>query len=72
LNTVYHTPLTVKELERGKNIEVLVYGKGGEQTLKVKIPPGSKNGQKLRLRGKGRAGPLGRGDLFLHLVQRET
>jgi len=72
LNTMYHTPLTVEELAHGKTIEILVYGEGGEQTLKVKIPPGSKNGQKLRLRGKGRSGPLGRGDLFLHLVQRES
>lgn len=71
INTTYHTPLTERELQHGKIIQVLVYGRGGEQTLKVNIPPGSKNGQKLRIRGKGRPGPLGRGDLYLHLVKKE-
>ncbi|MFW2367293.1 MAG: DnaJ domain-containing protein [Desulforhopalus sp.] len=70
LDTVYHTPLTTKELRRGKEVEILVYTKEGEQTLRVTIPPGSKNGQKLRLRGKGRPGPLGNGDLYLNLVEK--
>lgn len=70
LDTTYHTPLTASELQRGKTIQVLVYGDDGEQTLKVTIPPGSKNGQKLRVLGKGRSGPLGRGNLYLHLVQK--
>lgn len=68
LDITYHTPLSSSELERGKSIEILVYDEEGEKTLKVKIPPGSHTGQKLRLKGKGREGPLGRGDLFLHLV----
>jgi len=68
----YHTPLTGNELRRGKTIQVLVYGENGEQTLKVSIPPGSKAGQKLRIRGKGRPGPMGRGNLYLHLVKKET
>lgn len=72
LDTTYHTPLTEKELKYGKTIEVLVYGDQGEQTLKVTIPPDSRDGQKLRLRGKGRSGPLGRGDLFLHLVLKKA
>jgi DnaJ-class molecular chaperone len=70
-DTTYQTPLTSQELQRGKTIQILVYGEKGEQTLKVKIPPGSRNGQKLRLRGKGRPGPFGRGDLFLHLVKKD-
>jgi curved DNA-binding protein CbpA len=70
LDTTYHTPLTDSELRRGKTIQVLVYGESGEQTLKVNIPPGSKDGQKLRIRGKGRPGPHGRGDLYLHLVKK--
>ncbi len=69
-DTTYHTPLTDNELQRGKTIQILVYGEEGEQTLRVKIPPGSKDGQKLRLRGKGRPGPQGRGDLYLHLVRK--
>jgi curved DNA-binding protein len=70
-DTTYHTPLTERELRHGKTIQVLVYGEEGEQTLKVSIPPGSRDGQKLRIRGKGRPGPLGRGDLYLHLVKKK-
>ena len=70
-DTTYQTPLTSSELQRGKTIQILVYGEKGEQTLKVKIPPGSRNGQKLRLKGKGRLGPFGRGDLYLHLVKKD-
>lgn len=70
LDTTYHTPLTPRELKYGKTVQVIVFGDQGEQTLKVTIPPDSKHGQKLRLRGKGRSGPLGRGDLFLHLVEK--
>lgn len=72
LDTTYHTPLTELELMKGKTIRVLVYGEEGEQTLKVSIPPGSRDGQKLRIRGKGRPGSKGRGDLYLHLVKKET
>jgi len=72
LDITYHTPLTAEELQRGKTIQVLVYGENGEQTLKVTIPPGSKDGRKLRIRGKGRPGPQGRGDLYLHLVKKEA
>ncbi len=71
-DTTYHTPLTERELRLGKAIQVLVYGEEGEQTLKVKIPPGSRAGQKLRIRGKGRPGPHGRGDLYLHLAKKES
>lgn len=71
-DTTYHTPLSVWELEQGKTIQVVVYGDSGEQTLKVTIPPGSRDGQKLRIRGRGRLSPYGRGDLYLNLVQDET
>ncbi|BHH85003.1 J domain-containing protein [Desulforhopalus sp. 52FAK] len=71
LDITYHTPLLPEELENGKVIQVVVYGDRGEQTLKVSIPPDSHEGQKLRLKGKGRPGPLGRGDLYLQLVAKE-
>lgn len=67
-DTTYHTPLTRQELKLGKSVQIVVYGEHGEQTLKVKIPPNSRNGQKLRIRGKGRPSPFGRGDLFLQLT----
>ena len=71
LDTTYHTPLTSYELQHGKTVQILVYGEKGEQTLRVTIPPGSRNGQRLRLRGKGRSGPSGRGDLYLQLVRKD-
>jgi len=71
LDTTYSTPLTSAELQNGKTIQVLVYGESGEQTLQVKIPAGSRSGQKLRLRGKGRISSLGRGDLYLQLVNKD-
>lgn len=37
----------------------------GGEPFTAKIPPGAKNGTKIRLRGKGSAGPAGAGDLFL-------
>jgi curved DNA-binding protein CbpA len=71
LDITYHTPLLAEELQHGKVVEVVVYGEQGEQTLKISIPPGSHQGQRLRIKGKGRPGPLGRGDLYLHLVEKE-
>lgn len=70
LDITYHTPLSAVELQHGKTIQIQVFGERGEQTLKVTIPPGSKPGQKLRLKGKGRPGTTGRGDLFLRLEKK--
>ena len=42
---------------------------GGTRSLNVKIPPGSKNGSKLRLKGQAHAAPAGgtAGDLYLEI-----
>ncbi len=69
-DTTYQTPLTAKEMEQGKTVQVVIYSDEKEQTLKVKIPPGSKAGQKLRIKNKGYQGPDGRGDLYLSLIIR--
>lgn len=72
LDITYQTPLSEEELRNGKSIQILVYNEQGqEQTLKVKIPAGSRNGQKLRIRGRGKTGPAGRGDLYLHLIMKQ-
>ena len=63
----YRTPLSAAELSDGKVIQVVTNGPEGQEMLKVTIPPGSRAGQKLRIRGKGSTGPHGRGDLFLEL-----
>lgn len=71
LDVVFQTPLTQEELESGKVTEVVTYGDKGMEVLKVKIPPGSRYGQKLRLRGKGKKGKRGYGDLFLQLFEKK-
>jgi len=45
-------------------------GKSGVQTLQVKIPPGTREGQLIRLAGKGQEGVAGgnSGNLFLRVV----
>ncbi|MBC8123463.1 MAG: J domain-containing protein [Gemmatimonadaceae bacterium] len=39
----------------------------GEETIEVRIPPGAREGSRVRIRGKGRPSPFGgqRGDLYL-------
>lgn len=66
----YVTPLSAEELKNGKVVQVVACGGDGQEMLRVTIPPGSRNGQKLRLRGKGRAGTRGRGDMYLQLQER--
>lgn len=48
-------------------LEVTGSGNGRNERLEVKIPPGTEDGQRIRLRGKGRPGLHGAppGDLFL-------
>lgn len=71
LDIVYETPVGEEELKEGKMTEVVTYGSRGREVLKVKIPPGSRYGQKLRIRGRGREGKKRRGDLYLHLCRKK-
>ena len=41
---------------------------GGTQKLRVKVPAGVREGQQIRLGGKGQPGPAGAGDLLLRVV----
>lgn len=65
----YTINLTADELRDGKIVQLQTTVGKGTETLKIKVPPGSRQGQKLRLRGKGNHGPGGPGDLFLHIQQ---
>lgn len=69
LDIIYQTPIRPEELEQGKVTEVIVPGAKDREVFKVTIPPGSRYGQKLRIKGKGRRGRGGRGDLYLQLFQ---
>ncbi len=52
-------PLSLEEAYRGGEKTISI----GPERITVKVPPGVREGQKIRLAGKGRAG----GDLYLHV-----
>jgi DnaJ-class molecular chaperone len=56
-------PVTVAEAYDGASIEVPTF----DGPVTVKVPPGSQQGQKLRLRGKGVKRGKDRGDLYVQL-----
>lgn len=54
------------EAVRGGEVTFTVQRDGAPETITVKIPPGTEEGKKLRLRGKGPANPFGKSsDLIL-------
>ena len=59
-------PVTLPELILGASIQVPTL----EDPVAMKVPPGSDNGRKLRLRGKGalKRNSKDRGDLFVRLI----
>ena len=62
--------VTLEEAQLGTTRRLnLADGAGGHTTLEVTVPPGSSEGQKLRLRGKGGKGRHGGpdGDIYLHI-----
>lgn len=71
LDIVYQTPVTVENLKRGMTTEVISRGGQGREVLRVRIPPGSRYGQKLRLKGRGRQSGNRRGDLLLQLCEKK-
>lgn len=56
-------PVTLAEAYNGSERVVKV----GDEQLKLKLKPGFKDKQKIRLKGKGQQGPGGRGDLIIEL-----
>jgi len=55
---------------KGGVTRIQVPSRGGRKQVSVRIPPGVKNGQHIRLRGQGEAGPRGMppGDLLIELT----
>ena len=62
-NLYINLPLTLGELSLGARVQVETF----EGIAKVTIPPGTQNGQRLRLNGKGapQMKGTGKGDLFV-------
>jgi len=66
----YPVTLDFLQAARGVKTTIRIRREGGPnagkpETIEVKIPAGVRDGQKIRLRGKGQAGAGGAGDLFI-------
>ena len=62
--------ISLEDAHRGCTLNLNLADAGGTRTLEVSIPPGTREGQKLRLRGKGGKGRNGGadGDIYLHIT----
>jgi len=61
----YEVSLDFLSAVRGTTASLRVSNGTATETLNVKIPPGVNNGSRIRVQGKGQAGPAGRGDLYI-------
>lgn len=61
------TPLTLtfEQAARGTHVPLQINRDGKLETIDVRIPPGVKDGSRVRLRGRGQQGPGEPGDLFI-------
>lgn len=62
--------ISLEDAHRGATLSLNLQQEGGPRTLEVTIPAGVREGQKLRLRGKGGKGHHGGadGDIYLHIA----
>jgi curved DNA-binding protein len=61
----YNLTLASDQVRRGSWVQIAVDRGKGKEVLRVKIPPGTRDGTRLRLKGKGRTGAGRVGDLYL-------
>lgn len=61
--------ISLEDARRGTTLSLALSDTAGQRLLEVTIPPGVREGQKLRLRGKGGQGHNGGadGDIYLHI-----
>ncbi|MCD6320583.1 MAG: DnaJ domain-containing protein [Candidatus Desulfofervidaceae bacterium] len=65
---IYELPISLEEAAKGGEKTIAYERSGRQEKIVVKIPPGVKTGQKLRLAGKGEFGPTGlAGDLYIKI-----
>ncbi|UCG11869.1 MAG: J domain-containing protein [Deltaproteobacteria bacterium] len=62
---IYDLTVPSEDAQRGTWVTITIDRGQGRETLKVKIPPGTRSGTRLRLRGKGMHRVRGTGDLYL-------
>ena len=63
----YRIALDEKDLRSGTSVTIAVPRDSNRETLRVRVPPGTRPGARLRLRGKGRSLGGVAGDLFLEI-----
>lgn len=61
----YDLTLPSEEAQRGTWVTIAIDRGQGQERLKVRIPPGTRSGTRLRLKGKGARQGHGSGDLYL-------
>ncbi|MFC1895317.1 DnaJ domain-containing protein [Thermodesulfobacteriota bacterium] len=66
-DVVYHLTVTAEEARKGKQVDIAFNHLGKRERLRVRIPAGTRDGMKLRFRGKGRVAAGTRGDAYLVL-----
>ncbi len=68
-NIEYHATLEFLQAVSGTTISLKTHAAQGQskpsETIHVKIPPGVRDGAKIRVRGKGSPGASGAGDLYI-------
>ena len=69
LDIIYDLTLTRRDADSGSKVRIAFKRSKRPEKLEVTIPPGTKSGSRLRLRGKGMRNPRGGppGDLYLHV-----
>jgi curved DNA-binding protein len=65
LDLEYDLMVTPAAAREGDRVRIVIPRNGGQETLKVSIPAGTRDGARLRLRGKGRQAGSAVGDLYL-------
>jgi len=70
-NLVYELRMSLEELNETTNKTIAYQADGRQERVSVKVPAGMKEGQKLRLQGKGQTGSNGGppGDLYIQIKE---
>ncbi|ACL04482.1 DnaJ domain-containing protein [Desulfatibacillum aliphaticivorans] len=61
----YNLTVSREEARAGKQVELALHHTSAREILKVSIPAGVRDNTRLRLKGKGRVSPVGRGDMYV-------